>query len=173
MSLSTGYVVGRTDRLSPQPVIRTWVGEAVVWPEEFLETADRPHGAAVLFLGRVRASSQGRVVVCLRYEAYPEMAELELRSIAEEAAARFPIDEIRAAHRIGSLEPGETSVAISVFGPHRAPCYDASRFLIEEIKRRLPIWKREEYSDGTAHWVGGSAPERASSESQRVDEVEP
>lgn len=118
-------------------------------------TAD---GATLTFEGRVRDLNEGRRVARLTYEAYREMAEKELRQICEEAATRFEVAEIVAAHRIGILELGEVSVSISVAAPHRAPCYEASRYVIEELKRRLPIWKHEEYTDGTASWVGAPEP---------------
>jgi len=114
-------------------------------------------GAVLIFQGRVRNTGEGRTVTGLGYQAYGEMAEKELRAICEEAASRFEVGAISAAHRVGELEPGEVSVVIGVAAPHRAACYEASRFVIEEIKARLPIWKRERFADGESVWVG--APE--------------
>ncbi len=114
-------------------------------------------GAVLIFQGRVRDMDEGRTVTGLAYEAYDEMADEELRAICREAADRFAVGAISAAHRVGELEPGEVSVSIGVAAPHRAACYEASRFVIEEIKARLPVWKHERYADGDAVWVG--APE--------------
>lgn len=111
-------------------------------------------GALVVFQGRVRDHNDGREVSGLEYQAYEAMAEAELRAICEEAAQRFEVGAISAIHRVGRLELGETSVVIGVAAPHRAPCYDASRYIIEELKVRLPVWKHERYADGDASWVG-------------------
>ena len=124
-------------------------------PSGALGAVGRPgDGAVLLFLGRVRDSSHGRRVVGLEYEAYGEMAASELRRIAEEAAERFEVGEIYAGHRLGSLQPGEVSVMVAVASPHRDVGYAASRYVIEEIKKRLPVWKREKYSDGSRRWLG-------------------
>jgi molybdopterin synthase catalytic subunit len=115
-------------------------------------------GAAVLFVGMVREQNDGRAVRGMRYDAYVAMAEQELATIAREAAARAGTDRVAIEHRIGELEVGEVSVAIAVSSPHRAEAFDAARFIIEEIKRRLPVWKREYYADGGADWLDGSVP---------------
>ena len=87
------------------------------------------------------------------------MAVTELRRILEEAAQRFPVGGITAVHRTGRVLPGEPSVAIVVASPHRAAGYDASRYVIEELKRRLPIWKREQYAEGDTVWLEGGTEE--------------
>jgi molybdopterin synthase catalytic subunit len=102
----------------------------------------------------VRETNEGRAVSGLAYEAYDEMAEKELRSICEEAAERFDVGALRAIHRIGELELGAVSVVIGVAAPHRVDCYEASRYVIEELKKRLPVWKHERYVGGDAAWVG-------------------
>jgi molybdopterin synthase catalytic subunit len=84
------------------------------------------------------------------------MAEAELGSIAREAAERFGTPDIAIEHRLGDLELEDASVAIAVAHPHRGAAYDASRWIIEELKRRVPIWKREHYVDGTREWVDPS-----------------
>ena len=81
--------------------------------------------------------------------------------IVGEAARSAGTDRIAAVHRIGELEVGEVSVAIAVSSPHRAQAYDASRYIIEEIKKRLPVWKKERYSDGVEEWVEGRIPDAA------------
>ncbi len=111
-------------------------------------------GAVVVFEGRVRDSNAGRRVARLRYEAYAEMAERVLAEIASEAAERYAVGAVGAAHRTGSLELGEASVIVAVVAPHREAAYEASRYVIEAIKQRLPIWKEEHYADGTSAWLG-------------------
>ena len=85
------------------------------------------------------------------------MAARELEAIVSEAASRFGTRDIVVEHRIGELGLGDASVVIAVAHAHRAPAYDASRFVIEELKRRVPIWKREQYVDGTREWVDPTA----------------
>lgn len=114
-------------------------------------------GAVVLFVGVVRDNAEGRPVRGMRYEAYPEMAREVLQSIAGEAGERHDVTTVLAVHRTGELEIGEASVAIVVAGPHRGSAYDASRYVIEEIKKRLPVWKHEHFADGEARWVDGTA----------------
>jgi molybdopterin synthase catalytic subunit len=118
-------------------------------------------GAALLFWGVVRNENDGRPVSRLEYHAYAEMAEREMQRIAEEAVSRFGVSDVRVVHRVGMLAIGEASVAISVASPHRAEAYDASRYVIEELKKRVPIWKREGYTDGDSEWVAGFTPDAA------------
>jgi len=118
-------------------------------------------GAALLFWGVVRNENDGRPVAHLEYHAYAEMAEREMQRIAEEAVSRFGVSDVRVVHRVGLLAIGEASVAISVASPHRAEAYDASRYVIEELKKRVPVWKREGYTDGDSDWVAGFTPETA------------
>lgn len=113
-------------------------------------------GAAVLFWGVVRNRNEGRAVSHLEYSAYADMAERMMQRIGEEAIARFGVGDVRMVHRVGRLEVGEASVAIAVASPHRAEAYEASRYVIEELKRRVPVWKREGYVDGDSEWVPGS-----------------
>jgi molybdopterin synthase catalytic subunit len=112
-------------------------------------------GAAVLFWGVVRNRNEGRAVSHLEYSAYAEMAERMMRRIAEEAIARYGVGDVRVVHRVGTLAIGEASVGIAVASPHRAEAYEASRYVIEELKRRVPVWKREGYVDGESEWVPG------------------
>ncbi|MFN8572500.1 MAG: molybdenum cofactor biosynthesis protein MoaE [Gemmatimonadaceae bacterium] len=110
-------------------------------------------GATSVFIGVVRDENEGRPVTGIEYSAYREMALKELSRIVEEAAFRFGTTRIAVEHRLGYLTVGEASVAIAVGDPHRAPTLDATRHIIEELKRRVPIWKREHYVDGTREWV--------------------
>jgi len=126
------------------------------------EVAAPGNGAAVLFVGTVRDVNLGRPVTGMEYAAYRAMAERELQAVADEAGDRFSVGEITVVHRIGVLEIGDASVAIAVGHAHRGEAFDAARQIIEELKRRVPIWKREHYTDGTREWVdptGASVPE--------------
>jgi len=111
------------------------------------------NGATVLFLGTVRDTNDGRAVTGIEYSAYRSMAERELAKIVVEAGTQFGTTDVVVEHRLGTLDLGEVSVAIAVAHPHRGAAYDASRYVIEQIKRRVPIWKREHYADGTREWV--------------------
>lgn len=117
------------------------------------EVANVANGATVVFVGTVRDMNDGRAVTGMEYTAYLPMAERELRLIVEEAAARFGTKDVVVEHRIGELGLGEASVVIAVAHPHRANAYDASRYVIEALKARVPIWKREWYADGERAWV--------------------
>lgn len=128
------------------------------------DTVASSDGAALLFWGVVRDEHDGRPVAHLEYEAYAPMAEAKLREIADEARARWATGEIAVVHRVGRLEVGEASVAIVVASPHRAEAYEASRYVIEELKRRVPVWKREGYVDGESAWVPGFTPRVEGSE---------
>lgn len=116
-------------------------------------------GALLFFQGRVRRTNRGRAVSRLTYEAYGEMAEREMSAICRDALERFDVGSVAAAHRVGDLSLGEVSVAIAVTSAHRDDGYRASRWIIETIKVRLPVWKHEYYEDGESHWVGAPARE--------------
>jgi molybdopterin synthase catalytic subunit len=125
-------------------------------PAEVLAlVGDRSDGAVLLFLGTVRDHADGRAVSGMAYDAYEAMAADVLRAIAGEAAARLRTPRVAVVHRIGELGIGEVSVAIAVSSPHRDAAYDASRYVIEEIKQRLPVWKHERFVEGEARWVAG------------------
>lgn len=114
-------------------------------------------GAVLLFLGIVRDHNDGREVDHLDYHAYAPMAEAELRRIVDEAAEHWETGEIAVSHRVGRLEIGEASVVIAVAAPHREAAYAASRYIIEELKRRVPIWKKEGYTSGDGEWLAGNS----------------
>ena len=116
-------------------------------------------GAQILFLGTVRDHNDGRPVRGVHYEAYQQMAEEVLAQVAEEAAADLRGGSVAVVHRVGELAIGDVSVAIAVSSPHRAEAYEASRYVIEEIKKRLPVWKQERYSDGDERWLPGHDPQ--------------
>ena len=119
------------------------------------EVASAGAGAVLTFAGTVRNEHAGRVVTSIDYHAYEAMALKELSRIELEAARRWPAVRIRIAHRIGLLQVGETSVFIAVSSPHRAEGFEALRFAIEAVKESVPIWKKENYTDGYA-WIEGS-----------------
>jgi molybdopterin synthase catalytic subunit len=122
-------------------------------------------GAVATFIGTVRDTDGTRSVIGLQYSAYIEMAEREMNEIVHEALAISAGAEIVAVHRIGDLSVGEVCVMIAVGHAHRAPAFDACRYLIEEIKKRVPIWKRERFADGTYEWVNAcAAPVRQSAD---------
>ena len=106
-------------------------------------------GAVLTFRGDTREDFDGRRVVRLEYEAYPEMAVPQMEAIGRAVAERWPSARVAMAHRLGVVPVGETSVVISVTAPHRDACYAASRFAIDTLKSQVPIWKKEVYEDGS------------------------
>lgn len=135
------------------------MGEEPPELDRFLSGFAAPEdGAVLLFLGTVRNHNDGRAVQGLEYEAYREMGEEVLLAIAGEAEERFGTDRVRVYHRVGHLAVGEVSTVIAVATPHREEAYGASRYIIEEIKKRLPVWKREKYVAGDSSWVRGHVP---------------
>ena len=110
-------------------------------------------GAVVLFLGTVREMTGDRQTIALDYEGYPQMAESKLAELEAAARSRWPIDKVAIAHRLGHLELGDISVAVAVSCPHRHQAFDAGRFLIDELKVSVPIWKKENWADGSTEWV--------------------
>jgi molybdopterin synthase catalytic subunit len=111
-------------------------------------------GASVLFEGIVRNQTRGRKTLYLNYEAYEEMAAQQLELLAEQALKQFQIRDVAIVHRLGRLEIGETSVLIVVASAHRGAAFDACRWLIDTLKRTVPIWKKEYFEDG-AVWADG------------------
>lgn len=110
-------------------------------------------GAVILFLGTVREMTGDRQTLALDYEAYPEMARKKMQEIAEQAASRWPVLRAALSHRLGHLELGDVSVAVAVSCPHRHQAFDAGRFLIDTLKDVVPIWKQENWADGSKEWV--------------------
>jgi molybdopterin synthase catalytic subunit len=114
-------------------------------------------GAIVTFDGCVRNQSHGRKTLYLDYEAYESMALAKMGEIAADVHAKFPIDRVAIAHRLGRLAIGETSVFIAVSAPHRAAAFEACRYAIDTLKHSVPIWKKEYFEDG-AVWADGELP---------------
>lgn len=109
-------------------------------------------GAVLTFHGVTRNNFDGRPVTGLHYEAYPEMALGVMAEIAREVVEKWPGAQVAMVHRIGELAVGEVSVVISASAPHRDRAYQASRYAIDALKQRVPIWKKERYADGEADW---------------------
>ncbi len=110
-------------------------------------------GAFACFEGWVRDHHAGRAVTGLRYEAYVALAEAEGLRIIAEATRRFDIADAACVHRIGDLALGEMAVWVGVSAAHRGPAFDACRWILDEVKSRVPIWKHERYADGEATWL--------------------
>ncbi|MBI4523449.1 MAG: molybdenum cofactor biosynthesis protein MoaE [Deltaproteobacteria bacterium] len=110
-------------------------------------------GAIVTFIGTTRNNNEGRSVIGLEYEAYPEMAEKELARLGEEARKRWNLQRVAIVHRIGAVPISEPSVVIAVSAAHRQDAFEACRFAIEEIKKTVPIWKKEIFEGGEI-WIG-------------------
>jgi molybdopterin synthase catalytic subunit len=123
--------------------------------EELLAAAKAGEdGAVVLFDGIVRNNTRGRQTLYLVYESYQEMALQQMRALAAEAKDKFAIRDVTLVHRLGKLEIGETSVLILVASAHRGAAFDACRWLIDTLKKTVPIWKKEHFVDG-AVWADG------------------
>jgi molybdopterin synthase catalytic subunit len=110
-------------------------------------------GAAILFLGTTREFTKGRQTISLDYECYPEMAKKKLAELESQARERWAVVECVIVHRLGHLELGEASIAIAVSSPHRQAAFEAGKWLIDTIKEVVPIWKKENWADGTSQWV--------------------
>ena len=137
-------VSGGAFRLTEGPVNLTSVVVAVV---------DERAGAIATFIGTVRAQSRGREVIALEYEAYEEMAEDVMAEIAADVTERYELCKVAITHRLGRVEVGETSVAIAVSAPHRQDALAACADVIEALKARVPLWKKELY-EGGEEWIG-------------------
>lgn len=109
-------------------------------------------GAVATFVGTMRDNNEGEQVKSMFLEYYPNMTEKYLRKISEDALKQWAILDTLIIHRVGMIEPSETIVLVAVWAAHRAPAFDACRYLIEELKHRAPFWKREILEDG-ARWV--------------------
>lgn len=133
------------------------ITQAPIRLEDFFSfVPDRSCGALASFVGIVRNHDHGRPVRKLYYDCYTSMAERMIGLLVEEARNRWAIKDIRVLHRVGELGIGEAAVAIAVSSAHRAEAFLACRFAIEEIKKKVPIWKKEIFEDGAREWVACS-----------------
>ena len=132
-------------RVTPDPLVTQQAIDAVASPRA---------GAINVFLGVVRNNNLGREVQYLDYEAYPSMAEKVMREIAEESIRKYRFEDVAVLHRTGKLEIGETSLLIAVSSGHRAESFEGGHWLVNEIKKRVPVWKKEVWADGES-WIEG------------------
>ena len=110
-------------------------------------------GCVVTFLGVTRDHNEGRRVLRLEYEAYQPMAERKMAEIIDEMKARWEIGSVAVAHRVGRVDVGETSMVLAVSAPHRAPAFEAAQYFVDQLKRVVPIWKKEFFEGGEV-WIG-------------------
>ncbi len=142
---------------APEPAGRqrcAIVRAAIDTPQVLAALKRGEDGAALVFEGVVRNQTRGRKTLYLDYEAYEEMALQQMEALASEALQQFQIRDVAIVHRLGRLQIGETSVLIAVASAHRAAAFDACRWLIDTLKRTVPIWKKEHFEDG-AVWADG------------------
>jgi MoaE-MoaD fusion protein len=136
---------GPHTRIVREPINSALIAAEIKAPED---------GAVVVFDGIVRNHSRGRGTRYLEYSAYEPMAAAELEKLAQAALANYPVRDVRIVHRLGRLEIGESSVLIVVSSAHRAAAFDAARWIIDTLKKTVPIWKKEFFADG-AVWADG------------------
>jgi len=130
--------------------------EPLAPPSLLLEVSDPAAGAVILFLGTARDHSPGKTgVTHLEYEAYPEHVEAKLAEVAAEACEKWSLVRLAVEHRTGDVQVGQPSVAVAVSSAHREDAFEAGRFVIDELKKRAPIWKKEHWPGG-GDWVKGS-----------------
>lgn len=114
---------------------------------------DANAGAIVLFLGTVRELTNGQQTSSLEYEAFDNMAITEIQSIIDESKQKWPLQKVAVVHRIGHLEIGDVAVGVAASSPHRKECFEATQFIMDRIKQSVPIWKKENWADGSSEWV--------------------
>jgi len=119
-------------------------------------------GAVVLFLGTVREFTDEKQTTALDYDAYRDMALAKMQELVEETSRKWPVIEAIIEHRVGRLELGEVCVAAAVSAPHRRDAFEAGQFLIDQLKVRVPIWKKENWTDGESEWVHPGTEEHVS-----------
>ena len=150
----SGGTGGPADAAIPSPAHSQIVWEPIQVECIVREMKAAQDGAVVVFDGIVRDHSRGRRTLYLEYSAYEPMAVAELEQLAQSALTRYPVRDVRIMHRLGRLEIGETSVLIVVASAHRAAAFDAARWIIDTLKKTVPIWKKEYFVDG-AVWADG------------------
>ncbi|MFK7769954.1 MAG: molybdenum cofactor biosynthesis protein MoaE [Mariniblastus sp.] len=110
-------------------------------------------GASVLFVGTTRQMTKGRETLKLDYECYEEMAIKKMEQLRDRAMVKWPIEKCSIVHRVGTVELGEASIAVAVSTPHRVASFEAANWLVDTLKKEVPIWKREFWADGSEEWV--------------------
>lgn len=142
----------RCSRRSPGADVTYLTREPIDVAALVASLADPGLGGTVVFLGSVRRGPDDGPVEGIEYSAYEAMAGAEFDRIVAEAATRWPAARFAARHRVGWVPTGEPSIAVAAAAPHRAEAFAACRFVIEEAKRRVPVWKKERLDDGSARW---------------------
>lgn len=140
-----------------RPNWRVGTSERALDPTQLLsEVGDPTAGAVILFLGTARNHSDGTTgITHLEYEAYPGLVEQKLAEIARETVDKWPLVRLAVEHRVGDVAVGQPSVAVAVSSAHRDEAFEAARFVIDELKKRVPIWKKEHW-EGGGEWVEGA-----------------
>lgn len=162
--VSGGTAETRRSPHSKEAIARAFITRAIIDTAGAVATIKHPDdGAAIVFEGIVRNNTRGRRTLFLDYEAYEEMAVKEMESLVARALDQFPIRDALIIHRLGRIEIGETSVLITVASAHRAAAFDACRWLIDALKRTVPIWKKEHFEDGAIWSDGEPFPENIAS----------
>ncbi|WP_373296245.1 MULTISPECIES: molybdenum cofactor biosynthesis protein MoaE [Streptomyces] len=142
------------ERTAHEPIKLIGIRETPLSVDEvFRAVGDDAAGGTALFVGTVRNHDGGADVEALAYSSHPT-AEAEIRRIAEKIVAEFPVRALAAVHRVGDLTVGDLAVVVAVSCPHRAEAFEACRRLIDDLKREVPIWKHQTFSDGGEEWVG-------------------
>ena len=138
-----------------EPTIVCDITEKPIIPDAMRKSAEVPAacGGGVTFEGIIRDHNHGREVTKLEYEAYDALALKELQRICLEAADRYGLEYVRAVHRKGELQIGELAVIVQVFAHHRGEAFAGCRYVIDQLKQRLPIWKKEHYAEGDTSWT--------------------
>lgn len=121
---------------------------------------DHAAGAAVLFVGTTREFTKGRQTTSLEYECYPEMAEKKLKELLDQAHQQWPIVKSSIVHRLGHLGLGEASIAVAISTAHRRDAFESAQWIMDRLKEVVPIWKKENWADGTTEWVHPGLPEQ-------------
>jgi molybdopterin synthase catalytic subunit len=132
-----------------------WTREPIDVSRLLAEVRDSGRGGTALFVGSVRTGRDDGAVEAIEYSAYEAMLEAEFARIVAEAETRWAGSRVRAVHRLGLVPLGDASIAVAAAAPHRAAAFDACRHVIEEAKRRLPVWKKERLTDGVGRWREG------------------
>jgi molybdopterin synthase catalytic subunit len=146
---------GAPDSGPHAPIVRVSLARERIDAHTAVTSLERPEdGALVIFDGMVRNNTRGRRTLYLIYEAYEQMALAQMRELARRSLADFAIRDVAIVHRLGRIEVGESSVLIAVASAHRAAAFDACRWLIDTLKKTVPIWKKEHFEDG-AVWADG------------------
>lgn len=159
--VSADHVLRNGDEVALLPPVSGGAAERIELVRERIDTEQivsalkrGEDGAVAVFDGIVRNNTRGRRTLYLDYEAYEEMALGQMRALAEKALADFAIRDVAIVHRLGRLDVGDSSVLIAVASAHRAAAFDACRWLIDTLKKTVPIWKKEHFEDG-AVWADG------------------